>query len=60
MWWNRFGPMFAGHIRRQRASAMRGFRHWPRRLDERYSKMNGDMLYLWRPSALAEIRPEER
>jgi putative transposase len=23
-WWNRFGPMFAGDIRRQRVSRMRG------------------------------------
>lgn len=28
MWWNRFGPMFAGDIRRQRVSRMRGFRQW--------------------------------
>ena len=27
-WWNRFGLTFAGDIRRQRVSAMRGFRHW--------------------------------
>ncbi len=27
-WWNRFGPMFAGEIRRKRVSAMRGFTHW--------------------------------
>ena len=27
-WWNRFGPLFAAYIRRQRVSAMRGFRHW--------------------------------
>lgn len=27
-WWNRFGPLFAGDIRRQRVNAMRGFRHW--------------------------------
>jgi putative transposase len=25
-WWNRFGPQFAGDIRRQRVSRMRGFR----------------------------------
>ena len=24
-WWNRFGPMFAGDIRRQRASASRAY-----------------------------------
>ncbi len=28
MWWNGFGPMFAGDIRRQPVSAMRGLRHW--------------------------------
>ena len=27
-WWNRFGPLFAGDIRRQRASCMRGYRQW--------------------------------
>jgi putative transposase len=27
-WWNRFGPLFAGDIRRQRVSQMRGFRQW--------------------------------
>ena len=26
MWWNRFGPMFEGDIRYQRASRMHGFR----------------------------------
>ena len=34
MWWNRFGPMFAGDIRCQRVSRMRGFRHWRWHLDE--------------------------
>ena len=47
-WWNRFGPMFAGEIRRKRASYMRGFRHWRWHLDEMYVKINGDMHYLWR------------
>ena len=28
MWWNRFGPLFAGDIRRQRVSRMRGFQQW--------------------------------
>lgn len=27
-WWNRFGPVFAGELARQRVSRMRGFRHW--------------------------------
>ena len=31
-WWNRFGPLFAADIRRQRLSQMRGLRHcnWAR------------------------------
>ena len=47
-WWNRFGPMFAADIRRQRVSHMRGFRHWKWHLDEVYVKINGEMHYLWR------------
>ena len=48
LWWNRFGPMFAAEIRRQRVSHMRGFRHWRWHLDEMYVKLNGKMVYLWR------------
>jgi putative transposase len=48
MWWNRFGPLFAGDIRRQRISRMRGFRHWKWHLDEMCVKLNGEMVYLWR------------
>ena len=47
-WWNRFGPMFASEVRRQRVSAMRRFRHWRWHLDEMYVKLNGEMVYLWR------------
>ena len=47
-WWNRFGSIFSGDIRRQRVSAMRGFRHWRWHLDEVYVKINGEMHYLWR------------
>ena len=47
-WWNRFGPMFAADIRRQRVNRMRGFRHWKWHLDEMYVKVNGEMVYLWR------------
>ena len=46
--WNRFGPMFAADIRRQRISRMRGFRQWRWHLDEMYVKLNGEMVYLWR------------
>jgi putative transposase len=48
LWWNRFGPMFAADIRRQRVQAMRGIRHWRWHLDEMYVKLNGEMVYLWR------------
>jgi putative transposase len=47
-WWNRFGPLFAADIRRQRVSRMRGFRHWKWHLDEMYVRLNGEMVYLWR------------
>lgn len=47
-WWNRFGPMFASDIRRQRISRMRGFRHWRWHLDEMFVKINGETHYLWR------------
>ncbi len=47
-WWNRFGPLFAGEIRRKRVAYMRGFRHWRWHLDEMYVKINGEMHYLWR------------
>lgn len=47
-WWNRFGPIFAGDIRRQRVSRMRGCRHWRWHLDEVFVKINGETHYLWR------------
>lgn len=43
LWWNRFGPLFAAEIRRQRVSRMKGFRHWRWNLDEMYVKLNGEM-----------------
>jgi len=48
LWWNRFGPMFAADIRRQRVSRMRGFRQWRLHLDEVFVKINGEAHYLWR------------
>ena len=47
-WWNRFGPMFASEIRRQRVKHMRGFHHWRWHLDEVFVKINGERHYLWR------------
>jgi putative transposase len=48
LWWNRFGPMFAGEIRRKRVQHMRQFTHWRWHLDEVYVRINGEMRYLWR------------
>ena len=50
-WWNRFGPLFAADIRRQRVSRMRGVRHWRWRLDEVFVKLNGERHCLWRAVA---------
>ena len=47
-WWNRFGPLFAADVRRQRVSRMKGFRQWRWHLDEVYVKVGGEMHYLWR------------
>ena len=47
-WWNRFGPVFAADIRRQRVSRMRGHTHWRWHLDEMFVKINGETQYLWR------------
>ena len=45
LWWNRFGPMFAGEIRRKRVQHMRAYTHWRWHLDEVYVKINGQMRY---------------
>ena len=49
-WWNRFGPLFAADVRRQRVCRMRGLRQWQWQwhLDEVYVKIKGEMHYLWR------------
>jgi len=47
-WWNRFGPLFAADVRRQRVNRMNGFRQWKWHLDEVYVKISGEMHYLWR------------
>ena len=47
-WWNRFGPVFAGEIRRKRVQHIRAYTHWRWHLDEVYVKINGEMRYLWR------------
>jgi putative transposase len=47
-WWNRFGPIFAGEIRKTRIAQMRGYPQWRWHLDEVFVKINGGLCYLWR------------
>lgn len=47
-WWNRFGPMFAAEIRRQRVERLRFWPPWQWHLDEMFVKINGERHYLWR------------
>jgi|TARA_R110002072_G_scaffold80606_12_gene185127 putative transposase len=47
-WWNRFGPMFAGEIRRKRVDRLRAWPQWQWHLDEMFVKINGETHYLWR------------
>jgi putative transposase len=47
-WWNRFGPMFAAEIRRNRVNQMRAYSNWQWHLDEVFVKFNGETHYLWR------------
>ncbi len=48
LWWNRFGLLFAGEVRRKRVTRMCGFRHWRWHVDEMYVKLNGAIVYLRR------------
>jgi putative transposase len=54
MWWNRFSPLFAGDVRRQRVNRMREFRHGRWHLDEMYVKLNGEMVCLWRAPSIVQ------
>ncbi len=47
-WWNRFGPIFAAEIRRNRINRMRSYSNWQWHLDEVFVKINGETHYLWR------------
>jgi len=48
VWWNRFGPLFASEIRRNRVGRMRAYSNWQWHLDEVFVKINGERHYLWR------------
>ena len=47
-WWNRFGPIFAAEIRKNRVSQMRAYSNWQWHLDEAFVKITGERHYLWR------------
>ena len=47
-WWNRFGPMFAAEIRKNRVAHVRSYPQWRWHLDEAFVKINGKLCYLWR------------
>jgi putative transposase len=47
-WWNRFGPIFSGEIRKRRAQQLRAHSNWQWHLDEIVVKINGETHYLWR------------
>ncbi|CUK10556.1 Transposase IS66 family protein [Shimia thalassica] len=47
-WWNRFGPLFAAEIRRNRVHSLRAYSNWRWHLDEVFVKINGERHYLWR------------
>src|ERR1700684_1114605 len=48
VWWNRFGPMFAGETRKRRVAHMRAYPQWRWHLDEVFVRVNGKLCYLWR------------
>ena len=47
-WWNRFGPLFAAEIRKNRIDHLRSYSNWRWHLDEVFVKTNGETHYLWR------------
>jgi len=47
-WWNRFGPIFAAEIRKNRSASRRSLPQWRWHLDEVFVRINGEIHYLWR------------
>jgi len=46
-WWDRFGPIFAAEIKKQRVQH-RSFSRWRWHLDEVFVRIHGETHYLWR------------
>jgi len=47
-WWNRFGPIFAAEIRKDRINQTKSYSNWQWYQDEVFVKINGETHYLWR------------
>jgi Transposase and inactivated derivatives len=47
-WCNRFGPIFAAEIRRNRFSRVCVYSNWKWHLGEVFVKVTGETRYLWR------------
>jgi len=47
-WWKKFGPLFAGEIRKKRMHPIPNHSNWKWHLDEVFVKINGETHYLWR------------
>tara|TARA_R110000772_G_scaffold35451_1_gene85417 strand:+ start:31 stop:501 length:471 start_codon:yes stop_codon:yes gene_type:complete len=47
-WWGRFGPLFAGELRKKRIHPSHNYSNWKWHLDEVFVKINGETHYLWR------------
>ena len=50
-WWNKFGPLFAGEIRKKRMHPIANHSNWKWHLDEVFVNINGETHYLWRAVA---------
>ena len=53
-WWNRFGPMFASEIKRQRISRLKAYSSWQWHVDEVFVKINGERTICGRPWIMRE------
>ncbi len=48
VWWNRFGPMFAAEIKKQRSAQMRARMQWRWHLDGVFIRIGGKIYDFWR------------
>ena len=47
-WWNRFGPIFAAEIRKNRIASTQNCPQWKWHLDDVFVRISGETHYLWR------------